>query len=106
MGEVDVTKRDLCDIHSRGDLLRLDVGRPDHLAPLLSFLDNELPEFSRRTGKRNATQVGKARLDVGVGESLVDRLAELDDGLGGRALGRTNAGGAALHRPRSGDRKA
>ena len=29
-------------------LLRLDVGRPDHLAPLLGFLNHQLAEFSRR----------------------------------------------------------
>jgi hypothetical protein len=29
--------------------LRLDVGRPDHLSPLLGFLGNELAEVGRRT---------------------------------------------------------
>src|ERR1022692_3672940 len=71
--------------------IQLDVGRPDHLAPSLSFLDEELPQVGRRDGKRNAAQVGKARLDVGVGESGVDRIVELVDRLGGRVLGRTNA---------------
>ena len=29
-------------------LLRLDIGRPDHLAPLLGFLSDELAEVGRR----------------------------------------------------------
>ena len=38
-------------------LLRLDVGRPDHLAPLLGFVGNERPEIGRRATEDNATQV-------------------------------------------------
>jgi hypothetical protein len=33
---------------STDGLLRLDVGGPDHLAPLLGFLGNEFPEIGRR----------------------------------------------------------
>src|SRR5262245_44069630 len=36
-------------------LLRLDVGGPDHLAPLLGFVGDELAEVRRRACKRFAT---------------------------------------------------
>ena len=33
------------------DLLRLDVGRPDHLGPFLGFVGDELAEVGGRAGK-------------------------------------------------------
>src|SRR5262245_61858487 len=35
--------------------VRLDVGRPDHLAPLLSFVGNELSKVGGRANERRAT---------------------------------------------------
>jgi hypothetical protein len=37
--------------------LCLDVGRPDHLAPLVDFFGNELAEVGRRTYVWDATQI-------------------------------------------------
>jgi hypothetical protein len=41
----------------------LDVGCPDHIAPLLGFVGNELGEAGGRERERVATEVGKPRLD-------------------------------------------
>src|ERR1700756_4748856 len=40
-------------------LIRLDVGRPDHLAPLLGFVGNVFAEVGGRAWKHSATKVGK-----------------------------------------------
>ena len=45
---------------SRGSL-RLDVGGPDHLAPLFGFVGDEFAEFARRARKHGAAKVSKAR---------------------------------------------
>src|SRR6516165_6565659 len=71
--------------------LRLDVGRPDHLGPLVGLLGDEPAEVGGRTRKHSATKVGKARLHLGIVERRVDLLVELVDDLGGRVLGRANA---------------
>src|ERR1700704_2726476 len=65
--------------------LRLDIGRPDHLAPFLGFVSNQLAEVGGRARKHRAAKVGKPRLQLGIGEPRVDRLAELIDDIGGRA---------------------
>jgi len=54
--------------------LRLDVGHPDHLAPLLGFVRDQLAEVSRRARKWRAAQIGKPRLDLGICERGVDLL--------------------------------
>src|SRR6202022_4699177 len=72
-------------------LLRLDVGRSNHLAPLLGFLRDELSEIGRRAAKHRAVQVGKPYLDLGIGEAGTDLLVQLVDYLGGRILGRAEA---------------
>src|SRR5215813_11287459 len=66
--------------------LRLDVGRPDHLAPLFGFLGNVFAEVGGRAWKHSATKVGKARLHLGIVESRVDLLVELVDDFGRRGL--------------------
>jgi len=38
--------------------LQFNIGRPDHLAPLLGFIGNELAEGSRRKHERRAPQIG------------------------------------------------
>src|SRR5262245_66224208 len=72
-------------------LLRLDVGRSDHLAPLLDLFGDELGEVGGRARKRSATQIGKPRLRFGVGEGRVELLIELIYELRRRILGRTKA---------------
>src|SRR5262249_53708945 len=66
--------------------LRLDVEGPDEFAPLLSFVGDELAKVSGREREHVATQVGKARLDLGIGEASADLLVELVDDLGRRGL--------------------
>src|SRR5262249_16590076 len=69
----------------------LDIGRPDHLAPLLGFVSDELAEVGGRARKHRVAQIGDARLDLDVGEAGIDLAVEFIDDLGGRTLGRTNA---------------
>ena len=64
--------------------VRLDVGRPDHLGPLLGFVDDELAEVGGRAREHRTTRVGKPRLHLGIGEAGIDLLVELVDDLGGR----------------------
>src|SRR5262245_50380406 len=59
--------------------VRLDVGGPDHLAPLLGFVGDELAEFGGRHRHRHAAQIGEPRLDRGIGEAGVNCLVELVD---------------------------
>ena len=73
------------------DQLRLDAGEPDHLAPLLGFVRDELAEVGGRARKHRAAQIGKPRLHLGIGERGVDLPVELVDDLGGRVLGRADA---------------
>src|SRR4051794_9528136 len=61
----------------------LDVCRPDHLAPLLGFVGNELAEFGWRPGKHRTAQ-GEARPDPWIGERRVNFSVELVDDLNGR----------------------
>src|SRR5215471_2027487 len=69
---------------SMPESLRLDVGRPDHLAPFFCLLDDNLVEFSRRARKRRCAQVSEPRRDLGVGEPRIDLFVELVDDLDGR----------------------
>jgi hypothetical protein len=39
-----------------------DVGRPDHLGPLIGFVGDEFAEAGRRQRKHRATEVGDPRL--------------------------------------------
>src|SRR5262249_10330898 len=70
--------------------VRLDVGSPDYLAPFLGFVGDQFPKFSGREREHGATQVGKARLDLGIGEAGVDLFVELVDDLCGRIPGSTD----------------
>jgi hypothetical protein len=80
--------RDLwkCPVGER-PLFRLDVGRTDHLATLLGSVGDQPAEFSGRPHKYRAAQVGKPRLDLGIGNSRIDLPVELVDDLGGIFLG-------------------
>jgi len=68
-----------CGVRARLVSLRLDVGSPDHLGPFLGFVGDELTKIGRRARKHRAAQVGKTRLEFGIGESRVDVLVELQD---------------------------
>ena len=54
----------------------LDASELHHLAPLLGFVGDELAEVGAREREHVATQVGKARLDLGIGKASVDLLVE------------------------------
>ena len=71
--------------------LGLDVGRPDHLGPFLGFFRDQLAEVGGRAGKHRAAQVGKPRLELGIGEGGVDLLVEPVDNLCRRVLGAAEA---------------
>src|SRR6516162_7938432 len=64
--------------------VRFDAHGLHHLAPLLDFLGDELPEVGRRTGKRRTAQVGKPRVHLWVGEGRIDLFVEFVDDLSGR----------------------
>src|SRR5262249_11112138 len=55
-------------------LVGFDIGRPDHFAPLLGLVGDELTEAAGRARKDAAAEVGKPRLDLGIGEASVDLL--------------------------------
>src|SRR5262249_24666574 len=42
----------------------LEVGRPDHLGPLLGVVGNELAEIGGRAGKQRAAEVEQPRLEL------------------------------------------
>jgi hypothetical protein len=52
--------------------LCLDVEGPDHVAPLLRFVGDELAEIGWRTLKDRCAQGGKSRLDLGISEGGID----------------------------------
>src|SRR5262249_31586580 len=62
----------------------LDVGGPDHLAPLLGFVGDELTKVRGRAHQRRAAHVSKPRFHVGVCEGRVGLLVEPFDDFGGR----------------------
>src|SRR5262245_8660876 len=70
---------------------RLDVSRPDHLAPLLRFVGDQPAKVGGHHRQRHATKVGKPRLDLGIGKAGIDLFIELLDDLCRRILGCTEA---------------
>src|ERR1700730_7720022 len=66
--------------------LRLDVERPDDVAPLLRFVGDELAKVGGCEREHVATHIGKPRLDLGIGKASVDLLVELVDYLDRRGL--------------------
>jgi hypothetical protein len=83
--------RELWNVPPGAGSLRLDTRELDHLAPLLGFVGDKLPEVGRRAGKQCAAEIGKPSLDLGVGKSSIDFLVELVDDFGGRVVWRTDA---------------
>src|SRR5579859_7972762 len=51
--------------------LRLDAGKPDHLAPLLGLVGDELAEIGRRARQQRGAEIGELGLDLRLGQ---DRL--------------------------------
>src|SRR5215831_1400564 len=74
----------------RTALLRIDVGRPDHLAPFLGLVGDELAEVHGRACEYRAAQVGKPRVELAIGKGGIDLLVELVDDLRRRLLGRAD----------------
>src|SRR5262249_34333507 len=56
--------------------LRLDLGRPDHLAPLPGFIGNELAKLRRRQWQWGSAKVGYSLLEPAVGEPGIDLAVE------------------------------
>ena len=60
--------------------LRLDVGRTDHLAPLLGIVDDELAEVGGRARKRLHAQFDEPRFERRISEGGVNlRVEDCDD---------------------------
>src|SRR5262245_9531602 len=55
-------------------LLSLDAGCPDHLAPFLGLLGDELAEISGAHRHRRGAEIGEPRLDLGISKAGVDLL--------------------------------
>src|SRR5262249_30057 len=72
-------ERDLWNMDRAAASVRLDVKGPDHLAPLLRFVRDELAKVGGRTDKRRGSHVGNARLHFGLGKGSVDLFVELVD---------------------------
>ena len=49
----------------------------DHLAPLLGFVGDQLPEVGGRARKHRRAKVGEPRLDLGIGEAALISLFSL-----------------------------
>src|SRR5262249_61250087 len=64
-------------------LVDFDIGRPDHLGPLLGFICDEFAEVGGRADERCASEVSQPSLDLGIGEARVDLLVEPVDDFGG-----------------------
>ena len=79
-------ERALWNIDSGSASLRLDVECPDDVAPFLRFVGDELAKVGGRQRECVAAQVGKPRLELGIGKASVDLLVELLDDLGRRGL--------------------
>src|SRR5262245_15555307 len=69
----------------------LEVGRPDHLGPLLGVVGNELAEIGGRAGKQRAAEVEQPRLELRILERCVDLPVEPVDDPDRRCLRRTDA---------------
>src|SRR5262245_1033845 len=67
--------------------VRLDVDGPDDVAPLLGLIRDEPSKVAGREREHVATQVGKPRLELGIGKASVDLLVEQVDYFDRRALG-------------------
>src|SRR5262245_31650451 len=76
---------------SQPALLRLDVGRPDHLAPFFGLLNDKPSKVGGRHWRCHVTKFRKLRLHLGVGEGSINLLVELLDDLSGCSFGCADA---------------
>src|SRR6266700_4297209 len=63
----------------RSGLLRLDVGRADHLTPLFGFVGKQPPVIGGRAADRVAAQLGKPQLQGRVCQGSVELLVQSAD---------------------------
>src|SRR5262245_35928969 len=73
--------RDLWNIGPDCRSLRLDVGRPDHLAPLFGFLLKPPPVIRGRAAGDAAAQVSKLQPQFGARQRGVNLLVQFVDDL-------------------------
>src|SRR5262245_58039359 len=66
--------------------VRLHANEFHHLAPLFGFVGDKLFKIGGREGERGATEIGKARLDLGISKGRIDLLVEFLDDLGRRGF--------------------
>src|SRR5262249_33433060 len=64
--------------------LGLNVSSPDHLAPLLGFLGDQLSKVGGRAGEQHTARISELSLQLGIGEGGIDLLVELVDDPGRR----------------------
>src|SRR5262249_37848821 len=69
----------------------LDACELNHLAPLLSFLSDELAEVGRRAWKCGGAPLGKPRVHFGIGEGRIDLFVEPVNNLRRRVFRRADA---------------
>src|SRR5262249_27670337 len=87
--------------------LHLDVARADEFAPLVGFLGDHLGEIRGRHRRRLDAQLGKPRLQLGIGEAGVDLVVQSHDDLGRRVARRADAvaAGSLITHHRLADRR-
>src|SRR5262249_2675353 len=71
-------------------LVDAGAGEFDDLAPFLGLAGDDIAEIGGRAGHRRAAELGEPRLDVAIGQRVLDRLVEHRDDLGRRLLGRAH----------------
>ena len=72
-------------------LFGIDFCGANDIGPFLNTCGDEVAEIGGAHRHRDATKVGKPRLDFGIGEARIDLLVELLDDLCRRILGCTEA---------------
>src|SRR5262249_61911868 len=75
-----------------GGSLQLDIGDPDHLAPLFGFVGNQLAEIGGRAGKHRAAEIGELRLEVVIRNADIDGRVQFFDDLSRRVFRCADAG--------------
>jgi hypothetical protein len=60
-GCIAFAERNVMEYPRTASLVRLDVGSPDHLAPFLSVVCEELAEVRRRSSQQRAAEVDQPR---------------------------------------------